>query len=116
MRNDAVGILAVELVLRGAGQVDVGFLLPGLASLEELRPGKLLGIRLADVLAAAAQLEHEVYLLAANAVGVVDVAVGPADGDDLGPQLGSLFGRSPSHVAVLPLMSMSRVCSIWFTK
>jgi hypothetical protein len=32
----AVGVFAVELVLCGAGEVDVGFLFPRLASFEEL--------------------------------------------------------------------------------
>ena len=97
--DELTGVVAVHLVLRGAGQGDVHFALPGLASGEELAAGELLGIRSHDVVAAGAELQHVVYLLGVEAGGVVDVAVGAGDGDNLGTQLGGLEGCAPCHIA-----------------
>ena len=47
-----------------------------------------------------AHLEDEVQLLADDAVGIVDVAVGTGEVGDLGAQLSSLLHDAPAHVAV----------------
>ena len=97
--NELLGILAVELVLGGTGQSDVALLLPRFATGEERSFGKFLGIGSTDVITAGTEFEHIIYLLATDALGVVDVAVGTADGDDLGTQLGGLRGGTPGDVA-----------------
>ena len=94
-----VGIGAVELVLCGTRHIDIGLLLPGLASFEELRAFELLFVGLADVVAAGAELEHVFNLLGIEAGGIVDVAVGTADGDDFCTKLGSLLGCTPGNIA-----------------
>ena len=99
MGQNLVGVGAVELVLGGTWQVDVGLALPRLASLEELSTVKLLNIGLADVVARSAKLQHVFYLLVVQSCGVVDVTVRTADGDDLGTQLGGLLRCTPCHIA-----------------
>ena len=94
-----VGIVAVQLVLRSTGQIDVGLLLPRLLAGKELRTGELLLVGLADVITAGTQLQHILYLLVVQAIGVVDVSVRTADGNDLRTQLGSLLRSTPRHIA-----------------
>ena len=94
-----VGILAIQLVLGSAGQVDVSLLLPGLLAGEEGGAVEVLGVGLAHVVARGAQLQQVVNFLCVESGGVVDVAVGTADGNHLGTQLGGLLGSTPGHVA-----------------
>ena len=94
-----VGIVAVQLVLCGTRQIYVGLPLPRLLTLVEGGTLELIDVGLADVVARGPQLQHVFYLLGVQSCRVVDVAVGSADGDDLGAQLGSLLGGTPCHVA-----------------
>ena len=94
-----VGIVAVQLVLCGTGQIDVGLLLPRLPALEEGGAVELFSVRLAYVVARGTQLQHVLNLLGIQSGRVVDVAVGTTDGDDLSAQLGGLLGCTPRHVA-----------------
>ena len=94
-----VGIVAVQLVLGGTGQIDVSLLFPWLLQRVERSTLELLDVGLTDVVTRCAQLQHVLYLLGIETCRIVHVAVGAADGDDLGAQLGSLFGGTPGHVA-----------------
>ena len=97
--DELTGIVAVELVLRGTGQRDIALLLPRLLALEEGGFGELLGIGGADVVAAGTQLQQVVDLLTADAGRIIDVAIGTADGDDLGAELCGLGGSAPGDIA-----------------
>lgn len=97
--DKCLGILAVKFVLGGAGQGDVALDFPWLATWDELGAGELVGVWLADVVAAGAELEHVVYLLVVEAGFVEYVAVGAADGDDLCTELGGFLGCAPGDVA-----------------
>ena len=61
--KNGVGIFAVELVLGGTGQIDVGLLLPRFLSFEEGGAVEVLSIRCADVVARSTQLQQVVNLL-----------------------------------------------------
>ena len=97
--HEGLGGLFVQLVLGGAGEGAVALLAPG------LRVGHVLGGRiLRGVLADATALDvlelHDVgELLLVDAIGVVDVAVGVGEGDDLGAELLKLLHRELSDVA-----------------
>ena len=92
-------VLRVDLILGGAGNDDVRRHLPGLfpgvkLHAETLRVGRH------RVFSAAAHGKHIVeFFLGADAVRVMDIAVGAGQGDDLRPQLGSLAADAPAHVA-----------------
>ena len=94
-----LGILAVELVLRGARHGDVDLDLPRLAAREELRSGELVGKGSHDVVVRGAQLKHVGDLLLVQAGGIVDVSVGSRYRYDLGTQLRGLRGGTPGDVA-----------------
>ena len=97
--NQLTGIVGIQLVLRRAWQGDIDFLLPRFLAGIERSAGEFLDIRLDDVVARSTQFQHIVYLLAGNAVRVVNVSVGSGDGNYLCAQLRSLQCRTPSHVA-----------------
>ena len=98
--HEGLGSFLVELVLCGAGACDVGFLEPGLGAVADVL-GR--GVFL-DVLADAAavdvlELHDVVELLAVDAVGVVDVAVGVAHGEDFTSELQHFLGAVLCHVS-----------------
>ena len=98
--DECLGGFLVELVLRSAGAGDVCLLEPGLGAVADV-----LGLReFLHVLADASTVDvlqfHDVVeLLAVNAVGVVDVAVGVAHGQHLAAQLEHLLGTVLCDVA-----------------
>ena len=93
------GILAVQLVLRGARHGDVDLDLPGLAAREELRVGELLHIGLHDVVVRRAQFEHVGDLLGVEALLVIDIPVGPRDRYDFGPEFRGFGSGAPGNVS-----------------
>ena len=97
--GEILGILTIEFVLCGTRQCNIHLLFPWTTAGEECGRGVFLGIGLDNVVAAGTEVEHEVYLLTTDAVGVVDIAVGAADGNHLGTHLRCLGGCAPCHVA-----------------
>ena len=96
--QDLLSVLAVELVLDSASHVDLSLSLPRLLASVEGRTRELVSVRSANVVAAIAEVEHVLDLLIIQTVRVVDVAVRTRDGHDLGTELSSLLGSTPSHV------------------
>ena len=72
---------------------------PRFFACDELRALKLILVRLAYVVTAGAQLKHVVDFFSIKTIRVVDVAVWPADGYNLGTQFGSLFCSTPCHIS-----------------
>ncbi|CAN4018773.1 DUF6809 domain-containing protein, partial [Dysosmobacter welbionis] len=88
----------VQLILGGAGDHDVHRHFPGPFAGEELH-AEAVGVRLHLVGAAGAHGQHEIeLLLGADAVGIVDIAVRPGEGDHLAAQLRALAAHAPGHV------------------
>ena len=88
-----------HIVLGCAGHHHVGLDAPRLLAGEELA-AELVGVVLHLVAAGGAHLHHVVkLLLGVDAVGIVDIAVGAGEGDDLGAQLRGLAADCPGHVA-----------------
>ena len=61
--------------------------------------GEFLGIGGHNVIAGGSEFQHIVYLLSADAFGIVDVSVRTGDGDYLCAQFCGFLGRSPCHVS-----------------
>ena len=99
LSQNGIGIVAVELVLSGAGQVDVGLLFPRFLALKESRALELLSIRSADIVAAGTQLKQVLNLLIIESSRIIDISIRTADGDNLGTQLSGLLGGTPSYVS-----------------
>ena len=99
LSENHVGVGAVELVLCSTCEVDVCLNLPRLLACNELRAWELVLVRLADIVARRAELEHVVDLVACDACFVVDVSVRTRDSDNLTTELCSLLGCAPSYVA-----------------
>ena len=97
--HECLGIFKAQFVLCGARQGDVHLLFPWLAASKEGCFRITLGVGLDDVLTAQAEFEHIVNLLAADARGVIDVAIGTAEGHNLCAEFNGLAGCTPSHVA-----------------
>ena len=70
-----VGIFAVQFVLRGTRQIDVGLLFPRFLASKERRTREFVCIGLADVVARSAQFQQVVNLLVVQTSRVVDVSV-----------------------------------------
>ena len=85
--NEVLRIVAVEFVLRGAGQGHVDLDFPRALALEKLSTGEFLGVGGHNVIAGGTQFEQVVDFLSADAFGVVNVAVGTTDSDDFGAEL-----------------------------
>ena len=73
--QDGISVSTVELVLCGAGQIDVGLDFPWLLSWEELAAGEFFFIRRADVVSAGTQFQHVFNLLGIESGLVEDVSV-----------------------------------------
>ena len=99
--GDLLRPLHVDVVLGGGGHVNVNVLdAPALLTLDELN-AELVSVGLAVHRILGAHLEDEVELLfAADAIGVVDVAVGTGEVGDLTAELVDLLHDAPAHVAV----------------
>ena len=97
--HECLGIFQAQFVLCGARQCNIHLLFPRLAACEEGCFGITLGIGLDDVFATEAEFEHIVNLLAADARGVIDIAIGTAEGHNLCAEFNGLAGCAPSHVA-----------------
>ena len=96
--HDVLGILDAHLVLGSAGHDHIHLLLPRTLACEELDT-ELIGVVLHLIAARSAHLQHVGdLLLGIDTVGIVDVAVGTRNGDDLTAQLGDLLDGTPSHV------------------
>ena len=96
--DEHLGVIAVELVLNGAGESDIALDFPGLAALDELG-AELGGVGLDDVVVAGAELEHVIDAFLGHSLFVVDVTVGTGNGDDLRAELDELLGGAPGDVA-----------------
>ena len=93
-------MLHVHVVLHGGGHDNVGLDAPGLLAGVEL-DAELVGVILDAVAAGVAHLKEEVDLLlgGGDTLGIVDVAVGAGEGDDLGAQVHGLLADAPGDVA-----------------
>ena len=97
--SDLLGLLHVDVVLHGGGHDDVSLDTPGLLAGEELH-AELVSIIFYHVAAGSTHLQQVLHLLVGgHTVGIVDIAVGAGQGDDLGAQLLSLLADAPGHVA-----------------
>ena len=97
--DEGGGLLAVDLVLRGAGESAVAGDAPGALTLEVLSTLEVLGV-LADAAAAhVLELHDPSELLGVDALRVEDVAVGVGHGHDLGAELVELLDEVLGHVA-----------------
>ena len=94
-----MSVVAVKLVLCGAGECDVHFLFPGLAACEESGTGVAFCIGSHNVVAGGTEFEHVVDFVGVETGGVVYIAVGAGDGHNLCAEFCSLEGRAPCHVA-----------------
>ena len=94
-----VGILAVQFVLGGTGQIDIRLLLPRFLAGIERCTVKLVHIRLADVITRCAQLQHILNLLGVEPRRIIHITVWSADGDHLRSQFRSLLCGTPCHIA-----------------
>ena len=83
----------------GAGQGDVHLYFPRTPARNKGCTGKLIGIGRYYIVARRPKLQHVIYLLPTDAIGIIDVPVGTGDGHDLGAQLCGFGGSSPCHVA-----------------
>ena len=97
--HEGAGIVAVNLVLRGRGESNVGRDVPRAFSFKVLRRGILLHI-LSDAAAIFVfQFHHVVKLFTVDAVGIVDEPIGIGEGEHLAPQLEGFFDGVLRHVA-----------------
>ena len=94
-----LGIFLSELVLEGAGHSNVALHNPSLLTSGELSlAGELGGHVLNLVAVAGTHVKHVVNHLFGDTVGNLADTVGAADSDDLGTELDSLGGSTPSNV------------------
>ena len=97
--NEVLRVVAVEFVLRSAGKGNIDLDFPRTLAFNKLRTGEFFGIGGDNVVAGGAQFEHIVDFLATDAVGIINVAVGAADGDNFCAELRGFGGSSPCYIA-----------------
>ena len=97
--QQGAGVLAVQLVLRGRRQGNVGLDAPRFLPFEVLRRGIFLDILTHAAAVKVFQLHDVVELLAIDAVGIVHKSIAVGHGEHLTAQLEHLLGRVLRHIA-----------------
>ena len=97
--NQMLCIFPIQLILRCTRQSNIGFHLPRTFAGNESRAGEFIGIRSYDIIARCTEFQHIIYLLATDAVRVIDITVGTGNRNNLSTQLGSLGSCTPSHIS-----------------